>query len=64
MKHAGPAALATLEPLPGVFYLGSRAFLHFHEDPAWLRSPVDTAGQQRDLLSRIAADLRRRGRKR
>ena len=46
MKHAGPTALATLEPLlaqirqrpglkesrPGVFYRKSKAFLHFHED--------------------------------
>jgi hypothetical protein len=50
MKHAGPVALASIEPLlqklrertqlkersPGVFYLKSRAFLHFHEDPAGL----------------------------
>jgi hypothetical protein len=48
MKHAGPAALQQIEPLlvqvrafgglverkPGVFYLRSRAFLHFHEDPS------------------------------
>ena len=48
MKHAGPEALAALEPLlaelrklPGLaerklgsFYRGSQAFLHFHEDPA------------------------------
>ena len=47
MKHAGAAALDALEPLlgrlralpglkeksRGVFYRGSRAFLHFHEDP-------------------------------
>jgi hypothetical protein len=47
VKHAGPAALATIEPLldqlrgvdglvekkPGTFYRRSRAFLHFHEDP-------------------------------
>lgn len=50
MKHAGPAALDRLEPLlarlralpalketaRGVFYRKSRAFLHFHEDPAGL----------------------------
>jgi hypothetical protein len=46
MKHAGAAALDRLEPLlkilrgkaglkeksRGVFYRGSRAFLHFHEE--------------------------------
>jgi hypothetical protein len=46
MKHAGPSALDQLDALldelrdlpglreksPGVFYRGSRAFLHFHED--------------------------------
>jgi hypothetical protein len=48
MKHAGEAALDELEPLlvqlralprlkekkRGAFYVGSSAFLHFHEDPA------------------------------
>ena len=48
MKHAGGAALDELEPLltqlrslprlkemkRGTFYVGSKAFLHFHEDPA------------------------------
>ncbi len=48
MKHAGPATLQTLAPLlarlralpglvergPGCFYRGSKAFLHFHEDPS------------------------------
>jgi hypothetical protein len=47
VKHAGPAALDALEPLlaairaheslkeksRGVFYRGSKATLHFHEDP-------------------------------
>jgi len=47
MKHAGEAALDALEPLlaelrklprlkekkRGTFYVGSKAFLHFHEDP-------------------------------
>ncbi len=50
MRHAGPTALDTLEPLleklrdldgiaerkRGVFYRKSRAFLHFHEDDAGL----------------------------
>jgi hypothetical protein len=57
MKHAGPAALDALEPLlariratgalkeksRGVFYLKSRAFLHFHEDPAGLFADVRNA---------------------
>jgi hypothetical protein len=48
VKHAGKETLASLAPLleelraipglveksTGVFYLHSRAFLHFHEDPA------------------------------
>ena len=48
MKHAGEAALDELEPLlaqlrtlprlkekqRGTFYVGAKAFLHFHEDPA------------------------------
>ena len=57
MKHAGPAALDALEPLlariraagalkeksRGVFYLKSRAFLHFHEDPEGLFADVRNA---------------------
>ncbi|HWA62242.1 MAG TPA: hypothetical protein VG939_12760 [Caulobacteraceae bacterium] len=57
MRHAGPAALDALEPLlaqirlaaglkeksRGVFYRGSRAFLHFHEDPAGLFADVRAA---------------------
>jgi hypothetical protein len=48
MKHAGATALDALEPVleqlraigglkeknRGTFYRGSKAFLHFHEDPA------------------------------
>jgi hypothetical protein len=59
VKHAGPAALARLSGLlavlrdigdlnekrPGIFYRKSRAFLHFHEDPAGLFADVrDLAG--------------------
>ena len=54
MKHAGSAALDSLEPLlarlravgglkekgRGVFYLKSRAFLHFHEDPTGLYADI------------------------
>jgi hypothetical protein len=48
MRHAGPRALESLEPLleelrkiaglverkRGIFYQGAAAFVHFHEDPA------------------------------
>jgi hypothetical protein len=54
MKHAGPAALDSIEPmlvalraLPGLkeknrgtFYRGSKAFLHFHEDAAGVFADV------------------------
>jgi len=54
MRHAGPTALDALEPLlvelrgfsglrekgRGVFYMKSRAFLHFHEDPAGLFADI------------------------
>ncbi len=81
MRHAGTGALDQLEPLlaeiratgalkeksRGVFYLKSKAFLHFHEDPAGLfadvRAPhgdferlkVDEAEGARELLARVAA---------
>lgn len=58
MKHAGAQALDRLEPLlarlrgfdalkersRGAFYVRSRAFLHFHEDPAGLFADVRAAG--------------------
>ena len=58
MKHAGPAALDALEPLlaalralpgltekkRGVFYVKSRAFLHFHEDARGLFADIRNAG--------------------
>ncbi len=75
MKHAGEAALETIEPMlvelrqlegirerkPGVFYRKSSAFVHFHEDPdgifvdvrrdrEWLRLPVNTSSQRRQLV--------------
>jgi hypothetical protein len=54
MKHAGEAALDSIEPLltelrrlegirerkPGVFYKTSSAFIHFHEDPAGIFADV------------------------
>jgi hypothetical protein len=56
VKHAGPSALDALEPLlerlralgvlreksRGIFYLKSRAFLHFHEDPSGLYADIRT----------------------
>jgi len=78
MRHAADTALDGLEDLlaaireqpgliekkRGVFYRKSRAFLHFHEDPAglfadvrpgntWLRMPVNTARECRVLLREI-----------
>jgi hypothetical protein len=58
MKHAGKETLATLAPLlerlrgmpglveksTGVFYLRSKAFLHFHEDPAGIFADVRLGG--------------------
>lgn len=83
MKHAGAEALAALEPLlaelrklpglvernTGTFYRGSRAFLHFHEDPAglfadlkcgeeWERRRASSAAERRALLRR-ARELNR-----
>ena len=80
MRHARSEDLTPLAPLldrlravdvlternPGTFYRGSRAFLHFHVDPAglfadvrpvdgWERLPVDTPEQQRVLLDVVAA---------
>lgn len=59
MKHAGVAVLESLAPLlarlrrieglverrPGVFYHRSRAFLHFHEDPAGVFADVRFDGE-------------------
>ena len=80
MKHAGAAALDHIEPLlgkiraagvlreksRGIFYLKSRAYLHFHEDPAGMfadiraidggdfdRLKLDKAAE-REILARIA----------
>jgi hypothetical protein len=81
VKHAGAAVLDQLEPLldrirargvlreksRGVFYLKSRAYLHFHEDPAGVfvdiraadgkdfdRMQLDQAAEA-EILARIAA---------
>jgi len=81
MKHAGQAALDGIEPLlariraagvlrekgRGNFYLKSRAWLHFHEDPAGMfvdvraldgkdfdRLKLD-AEAEREILGRLAS---------
>jgi hypothetical protein len=83
MKHAGEETLDRLEELlveiraqeglkerkRGVFYRGSSAFMHFHEDATglfadvridagWKRLPVTTRAQRRHLLAKIKARLR------
>jgi hypothetical protein len=80
MKHAGPATLQTLAPLlarvrgmpglversPGCFYKGSKAFLHFHEDPSGTHADVRLAqpeftrmrvasAQEQDALVKVVA---------
>lgn len=83
MKHAGAETLSTLQPLladlrtrgalreksPGTFYLKSKAYLHFHEDPAGIFADVKldfvdftrlratTATEQRALLAKIDRSL-------
>jgi hypothetical protein len=82
MKHATAAALDQLETLlqriraletlkersRGVFYRGSQAFLHFHEDAAglfadvrfandWERSPVNLKSEQTALIRKIKSSL-------
>ncbi len=83
MKHAGAAALDALEPVlarlravpqlreksRGTFYRGSRAFIHFHEDPAGLfadvrlkddfvRLPVNNRSEIESLIREVKALLR------
>ena len=67
MKHAGAATLQTLEPLlarlralpglversPGCFYKGSKAFLHFHEDPSGTHADLKLAA---DGFTRLRAE--------
>jgi hypothetical protein len=84
MRHAGDEALDRLEPLleqlrdvdelrekkRGVFYLRSKALLHFHEDADELfvdvrcdnefrRFPVTTDSQRADLLVRVRREVER-----
>jgi hypothetical protein len=80
MKHATAATLNLLEDLlaklrilpglterkPGIFYVKSKAYLHFHEDPAGLfvdvklegddfeRFPVNTKQEQTQLIQLVA----------
>ena len=84
MKHAGAATLAQLgdllgevrklpqlrEKSPGSFYFKSKAYLHFHEDPAGIfadvkldleeftRMRATTANEQKSLLAKIAKSLK------
>jgi len=82
MKHAGPAALDRLEPcleqlrkLPGlkeksrgIFYRGSRAFLHFHEHGEefyadvrladdFVRLRTTTRAEKAHLMKRVRAKM-------
>jgi len=86
MAHASPEALKPLLPLlrqlreikgltekqPGIFYLRSNAFLHFHDEQGQLsvdlkksggmgfeRYPIETPAQQRKLVD----DAKRRAAK-
>ena len=84
MKHAGDQTLDALEGLlnrlravnglqekkRGSFYRNSRAFLHFHEDPAgffadlrvaddWQRLPVNSRAEQTALLTAARAEIAR-----
>ncbi|HMI94804.1 MAG TPA: hypothetical protein VK509_25695 [Polyangiales bacterium] len=67
MKHAGSDALDAIEDLlvslrqrsalrerkRGIFYLQSRSFLHFHEDPAGIFADVSHAGDMVRLRVQI-----------
>jgi hypothetical protein len=84
VRHATPRTLETLSDLltelrgidgivekrPGAFSRGSRAFLHFHDDPTgsyadvrlgaeFERFRVTTKREQRALVSRIRTELKR-----
>jgi hypothetical protein len=84
VRHASPETLAALDDLivllrtidgitekrPGAFSRGSRAFLHFHEDPTgtyadvrfgteFERVRVTTRREQQALVARIRRELAR-----
>ena len=70
MRHARQETLRTLEPLlerlrqidamrerrAGVFYVKSRAFLHFHEDPAGVFADVRTGNHWTRMSATTQAD--------
>jgi len=83
VRHAGEDALDRLEPMltelravpelrekkRGTFYRGSRAFIHFHEDPTGLfadvrfredfeRFDVTTVAEQKKLVRDVHSALR------
>jgi hypothetical protein len=72
VKHAGPEALAALEPLlaelrklpglverkTGTFYRRSQAFCHFHEDAAGLFADVKCGKEWERLRVSTAAERR------
>jgi hypothetical protein len=85
LKHAGPEAIRALESLlkdlrtlegikertPGTFYRRSKAFLHFHEDPAGLfadvrlaadgdfsRMRVSTAAERQRFMTLVRTSLK------
>ena len=84
MKHATTEALQSLDPLlqklrqrellsekrTGAFFVNSKAFLHFHEDPKglfadvrlgadWSRLPVNTPRQQEALVAKVDRFLKK-----
>jgi hypothetical protein len=83
MRHAGPDTLEALADLlqelrqrallkeksPGIFYVKSKAFLHFHDDPSGIfadvkldqqnysRQRVSTRAERASLLKRVDKSL-------
>jgi hypothetical protein len=72
MKHAGEAALESIEPVllelrrldgiaerkRGIFYRKSSAFIHFHEDPAGIFADVQTGREWVRLPANTASERR------
>jgi hypothetical protein len=72
VRHAGPDALASLEPLlarlrgldglteprPAKFSRRSQAFLHFHEDPTGMYADVKVGGEWERFPVSSARDQR------
>ena len=73
MKHASAETLSQLEPLlahirsidslserkPGIFYRGSSAFLHFHEDADGLFADVKLSGKHFERMA-VSTERQRR----